>query len=68
MRTFDVNLWWRDGHEFDGMFATVAIGEYDGGNDDGIFFWFADDAEYQDALVNGTEEFIIKEVAPYAGV
>lgn len=61
MKTFDVKVYWREEHEFDGMFATVAIGEYEeDSNDDGIFFWFEDEAEYMEVLANGTDEFRIE--------
>jgi len=64
MKMFDVIVYYPDDREFGhGMFATVAIGEYDGGNDDGIFYWFKDEAEYLEVLANGTDEFRIESVA-----
>lgn len=65
MKTFDVKVYWREEHEFDGMFATVAIAENWEDNDDNesIFFYFHNEAEYREFLLNGTDEFRIEEVA-----
>jgi hypothetical protein len=40
--------------------ATAAIGEYSGGNDDGIFYWFAPG----DAILGNQGEFTVESVAP----
>lgn len=48
--------------------ATVAIdGDWidEDTDDDGIFYYFTDEATYKDALINGTQDFKIKELSDY---
>lgn len=50
--------------------TTVAIDgdwveEEENEEDDYIFYYFTDEATYKDALINGTQEFKIKELSDY---
>jgi hypothetical protein len=60
-----VLITWRDTPEYGEMFTYVAIDPnwVDKEDDDGIFFYFDNEEEYQDALINGTEEFTMREYA-----
>lgn len=58
----DVFIRWRD--EVNAQQVTVAVdGEWNpiDGDDDGVFFWFASEAEYQECLKNGEAEFVMFE-------
>lgn len=60
----EVLIRWRDTPE-DCMLATVAIqsGWYENEDDDvNIFFYFDNEAEYQECLLNGTPDFAMEEV------
>jgi hypothetical protein len=57
----DVIIQWRD--EEEELQRTVAIGTYEDGSpeDDEIFFYFANEEEYREAILNGTEDFSMRE-------
>lgn len=58
----DVFIRWRD--EVNAQQVTVAVdGEWNpiDSDDDGVFFWFASEAEYQECLKNGEDEFVMFE-------
>lgn len=59
----EVLISWRDNPD-DCFLVTVGV---DGAwnsldeEDDDVFFWFASEREYQECLVNGEEEFTMKD-------
>jgi hypothetical protein len=63
----EVLVTWRDTPQEE-FYTNVVISDnmitdYSEVNDDGVFYYFTTVQEYEDALANGTEEFIIKEYA-----
>lgn len=60
----NVVITWRDETEEEPQHVLVSVDEQWNSideEDDGIFFYFASEEEYQDALKNGTEEFTMVE-------
>jgi hypothetical protein len=60
----EVLITWRDEPESD-FLTRVAIDPdwLDKDDDVNIFFYFGTEEEYQEALINGTDEFTIREYA-----
>lgn len=65
MQTKEVLITWRDtpAREFPTLVVITddKITDYSEVNDDGIFYYFTTEQEYKDALINGAEEFTMRE-------
>lgn len=63
MQTRNVSITWRNkpDNEFSTLVAVAPGWSYFNKLDDAIFYYFESEKEYRDTLINGTDEFTMKE-------